>query len=146
MVEKVPSGLAEWGTVLTFSSQPRPNPVRLRSLISALLILALSASASACLNGTGTSLVAACRIPHTKLSHQNASRTANDNCGQAFKGRPDVCRLRGLLPFHFLTLPAFEIAIPFDLIAEKVAAPSDSTAKLTSVGSPETDRGPPRSR
>jgi hypothetical protein len=75
-----------------------------------------------------------------------ASRTANGNCGHSFKGRPGRCSLRGLLQFQFQALPAFEIAIPFDLIAEKVTAPSDSATKLTSVGSPETDRGPPRSR
>ena len=120
--------------------------MRLRSLISALLILALWASASECVNGAGTSLGAACRVSHIRLSHSKASHTADANCRHALKGRSDPCSLRGLLQFQFLTLPAFEIAIPFDLIEEKVAGPTDSTAKLTSIGSPETDRGPPRSR
>ncbi len=120
--------------------------VRPRSLISALLMLALCASASACANGTGTRLGTACRVSHLIPSHRSTFGAAHNNCGHAFKTRATQCSLRGLLQFQFLTLLAFEMAAPFDVIAKSVAAPSDSTAKLTSVGSPETDRGPPRSR
>ena len=119
--------------------------VRLRSLISALLILALCASVSACVNGTGTGLGAACSVSHPGLKHRAASGMHSD-CGHAFKTRTAHCSLRGLLQFQFLTLPAFQVAVPFDWIAENVTAPSDTSVKLTSVGSPETDRGPPRSR
>jgi hypothetical protein len=119
--------------------------VRPRSLISALLIVALCASVSACVNGTGTRSDAACRVSHPGLKHHGGSGMDN-NCGHTFKTRRPQCSLRGLLQFQFLTLSAFQIAVPFDLIAENVTTPSDSTAKLTSVGSPETDRGPPRSR
>jgi hypothetical protein len=37
------------------------------------------------------------------------------------------------------------MAAPPEPTIEDVTTPSDSTAKLTSIGSPETDRGPPRS-
>jgi hypothetical protein len=117
--------------------------VRSRSLISALLMLTLCASASACVNGTGTGFGAACRISHPRLSALGATE---NTCGHAFNTRVAQCPLRGLLQFQFLTLSAFQIAVPIDVIAETVTVPSDSTAKLTSVGSPETDRGPPRSR
>ena len=92
--------------------------MRFRSLISALLILALCASASACVNGTGTSLGAACRISHARLDPQHASGEADNACGHAFKTRVVQCTLRGLLQFQFLTLPAFQVAVPIHLIAE----------------------------
>jgi hypothetical protein len=54
--------------------------------------------------------------------------------------------LRGLLQFQFVTLPSFRMTAPRELTAENIAAPLDLNIKNTSIGSPETDRGPPRSR
>jgi hypothetical protein len=35
------------------------------------------------------------------------------------------------------------MAVPLELTAQDVTEPSDSAVELTSIGSPETDRGPP---
>jgi hypothetical protein len=114
---------------------------------SALLILALSASVSACVAATGSGSAAACSLAHSKPSHpRTAAATADNNCGHSLRARSAHCSLRGLLQFQFLTLPEFQIGAPLDLIAVDIMTPPNSTAKLTSIGSPETDRGPPRSR
>jgi hypothetical protein len=50
-----------------------------------------------------------------------------------------------MLQFQFLTLPVIRVTPPQQIIAEYKAQPIDSTIKFTSIGSPETDRGPPLS-
>jgi hypothetical protein len=117
--------------------------VRARTLISALLILALFASASACVAGTSDYSTAGGRARFRPCRSEFAHRQTNSS--YALRAPITRCALRGLLSFQFLTLPAFEVAVPLELTAQEVTEPSDSTVELTSIGSPETDRGPPRS-
>ncbi len=118
--------------------------MRRASLIAALLILSLANSASAC-------VIAPSRTPaschRTRLTNPCAPKTlhiANPACDPVLKSAPAQCSLRGLLQFHFLLLRTFDIAAPLLHIAKK-SSPPPATLKLTSIGSPETDRGPPRS-
>jgi len=53
--------------------------------------------------------------------------------------------MRGLLQFQVLPFRTFQISAPLKRTAGKISAALDSLIQLTSVGSPETDRGPPRS-
>jgi len=117
--------------------------VRPRLLISALLILALFASASACVAGTSDDSAACVRARFRPCRSEFAHTQTNSS--YALRAPIAQCALRGLLPFQFLTLPAFEMAVPLELTAQDVTEPSDSAVELTSIGSPETDRGPPRS-
>jgi hypothetical protein len=50
-----------------------------------------------------------------------------------------------MLQFQFLTVPVLPLASPEHFTANYKTPPVDSTLKLTAIGSPETDRGPPLS-
>jgi hypothetical protein len=50
-----------------------------------------------------------------------------------------------MLQLQFLTLPVLRLAAPEQFTADYKTPPIDSTIKLASIGSPETDRGPPLS-
>jgi hypothetical protein len=110
------------------------------SLISALLILTLSASVSRCITGSSDGAPAGCWLSHVRLSRV----TAGDQCGDTARSRSKQCSLRGMLQFQFLTLPPVRVTPPQQVVAES-KTPVDSTIKFTSIGSPETDRGPPLS-
>lgn len=132
--------------VLTFLTQLRPtNTVRRSSLISALLILTLSASVSTCITGSSDGASPNCRVAHVRLNYPQAGLTAGDQCGDTVRARAKQCSLRGMLQFQFLTLPSAHVAPPLQVVAEYKTPPVDSTIKFTSTGSPETDRGPPLS-
>ena len=53
--------------------------------------------------------------------------------------------MRGLVQFQLLPFYAFQIPAPFERTARNTSAVLDSAIQLTSIGFPETDRGPPRS-
>jgi hypothetical protein len=53
--------------------------------------------------------------------------------------------MRGLLQFQVLPFRTFQISGPLERTAGNISAALDFFLQLTSVGSPETDRGPPRS-
>jgi hypothetical protein len=53
--------------------------------------------------------------------------------------------MRGLVQFQLLALHSVEISLPLQRPVSNIAAPLDSTIIVSSIGSPETDRGPPRS-
>jgi hypothetical protein len=50
-----------------------------------------------------------------------------------------------MLQFQFLPLPALPLSAREQFTADYKTPPVDFTIKLTAVGSPETDRGPPLS-
>jgi hypothetical protein len=115
--------------------------MRRSSLISALLILTLSASVSTCITGSIGGAPAGCRRSHVRLSRV----TTGDQCGDIVRSQTKQCSLRGMLQFQFLTLPSVRVAPPQQAVAEYTTPPVDPTIKFTSIGSPETDRGPPLS-
>jgi hypothetical protein len=47
--------------------------------------------------------------------------------------------------FQFVAFHGFEISTPLRRVTGNISAPFDSTIIISSIGSPETDRGPPRS-
>ncbi len=47
--------------------------------------------------------------------------------------------------FQFVALHAAEIVSPLARPARRISIPSDSFILISSIGSPETDRGPPNS-
>jgi hypothetical protein len=53
--------------------------------------------------------------------------------------------MRSFIPFQFATLPVFEISSPLKHTGGNVSAPLKAVIVISSMGSPETDRGPPRS-
>jgi len=53
--------------------------------------------------------------------------------------------MRSFVPFQFLPFHAFEISTPLQRAAGNIPAPFDFVILVSSIGSPETDRGPPAS-
>jgi len=69
--------------------------------------------------------------------------TGGNPCADSFKVQPGQCRLRSFVHLHLASVQASEISIPI-FAAAKVSSPSRVKILVSSVGPPETDRGPPR--
>jgi hypothetical protein len=120
--------------------------MRRASLIAALLIVSLANTASACVIGPSVSPAASCRRAKSgKPCAQKIVQSTNSPCDHVVKSVPAQCSLRGLLQFQLLQFRAFDISVPLLKTAENLSLPPDSTFRFTSIGSPETDRGPPHS-
>jgi hypothetical protein len=122
--------------------------VRRPSITSVLLILVLVTSASACVAGCGSQIAPSCpRTISLRDCARKEPRTATIRgraCGDVLKSLPARCGVRSFIQFQFVTLAVFEIAAPFQRTASN-SVPFDSLIVVSSIGSPETDRGPPRS-
>jgi hypothetical protein len=68
---------------------------------------------------------------------------ARGHCEDAFTAPPGQCGLRSFIQLHLVGFSAHERAIPLPA-ATKVALQSRVMIVISSVGPPETDRGPPR--
>lgn len=77
-------------------------------------------------------------------SHDALSIEAGEQCGDELNVPPERCGLRSFVQLHFASLQAAQISIPL-LPAATVHAPSQVMIVVSSVGPPETDRGPPAS-
>ena len=53
--------------------------------------------------------------------------------------------MRSFIQFQFVALHAFRISAPLQPAAGSFSRPPDAVIIVSSIGSPETDRGPPRS-
>jgi hypothetical protein len=120
--------------------------VRRISITAVLLILVLVPSASACVAGWGSPITPSC--PRT-ISRRDCTRkeTATATirgraCGEVLKSLPARCGMRSFIQFQFVSLAGFEIAAPIKRTASNPVA-FDSVVVVSSIGSPETDRGPP---
>jgi hypothetical protein len=127
------------------------------SATAMLLVFILGALAPACVagwNGSYQLLASHCEeVPQPSAGMHCAHRTsygptraevkADEPCGHAFTARPGQCGLRSFIQLHFASFHAAEISVPV-LTASKVASPSRVVIMVSSVGPPETDRGPPR--
>jgi len=139
----------EWVDGITLLPLGRLNGclVRRNSLTSALLILVLVTSASACVAGSCQPTLSCAgaggrrNCPSKKMGTATARESA---CGRIVQSTPGQCSLRSLVQLQFPAFHKFEISAPFRLAAH-VSAPLDTVIAVSSVGSPETDRGPPRS-
>lgn len=121
----------------------QPLYVSRSSLIAALLIAALGASVSNCL-ATTENTDSRCHRRHSVSYTLTAThpKLAADHCA---KSPSTHCSMRGLLQFHFLPRSAFAMSTPSLRPVSHLAQPRASKLKLTSIGSPQTDRGPPLS-
>jgi len=122
-----------------------------------ILIVALATSASACVAGWGSEAASACSQPKThaacagkcpeakRMSDGSRKSAGRSACKYVVKTQPGKCGMRSFVQLEFLTRPASEISNPLRREAGNIAAPDDGVIIVSSVGSPETDRGPPRS-
>jgi hypothetical protein len=126
--------------------------MRRASITSALLIAVLAASASGCVAGWGSLLPTSCSYPSVldRCERTNASGAAGAStarghtfCGHVFRSLPARCGLRSFLSLQLVALRAVEIVSPLQVAVRSVSGPADSKIIVSSIGSPETDRGPP---
>jgi hypothetical protein len=125
------------------------DSVRRMSITSGLLILVLGTSVFGCATGwsskpgtlcprLGTRQVCAGKKPGTTAARGSA-------CGHTLKSLPGQCSLRSFAQVQFAELHRFEIPSPLRYADGKVPPPFNSVITVSSIGSPETDRGPPGS-
>jgi hypothetical protein len=121
--------------------------VRRTSITSALLIAVLATAASACASGWGSQFAGSC--PHTRreCAHKKsgAGKIVSLPCAHVLTPETARCPVRSFAQFHFAAFHAVENSIPLQLAANNFLSPSAARIIVSSVGSPETDRGPPRS-
>lgn len=123
--------------------------MRRASATSVLLILAFATSASACVTGWRSQPKASCQRPSTGKTcsrKQPGTKVARGSaCGHVLKSPSGQCSLRSFAQLQAAELHRFEIPTPLRQAAGQVTLPFNSVIVVSSIGSPETDRGPPRS-
>jgi len=119
------------------------------SIASSLLILVFATSAFGCATGSGSEVLGFCpRGRSQRLCTTSKSRAAepkSSRCGHVLKSSRGQCSLRSLAQFQFAELRDFEISSPLQRPTGKVWPALNSRIIVLSIGSPETDRGPPHS-
>ena len=120
-----------------------------RSSIAGLLILVFATSTFGCATGSGREPLGFCaRGRSQRLCTPRKSRSAepkSSRCGHVLKLSRGQCSLRSLAQFQFAELRDFEISSPLQRATGKASPALDSRIIVLSIGSPETDRGPPYS-
>jgi len=124
-------------------------------MISVMLIGVLAASASGCVAEWGSREATSCvdrsgrdrcrSAKASSLAAKAGSLAAVSGLCLTVGSLPGRCGLRGLLSFQFIAFRSIEIVTPLEVALSGVSAASDSKIIVSSVGSPETDRGPPLS-
>ena len=119
------------------------------SITSGLLILVFTTSAFGCATGWGSAPVTFGPRPDTRQAcvpkKPGITAAKGSACGHTVKSLPSQCSLSSLAQFQFAELHRFEIPSPLRHVGGKVSSPFHSVIIVSSIGSPETDRGPPRS-
>jgi hypothetical protein len=123
--------------------------MRRTAIISVMMIVALATSASGCVAGWGSQQAALCRHPGVRHAcarvKPGVAATADPACGHALKSPTGTCGMRSFAQSLYVAFHAFEISSPLLRTAGNALAPSDGVIVVSSIGAPETDRGPPGS-
>lgn len=114
-------------------------------VLSALLILTMATSASACVVGSGNSLSNGCIRSARAACERQLQAAHPGRCGPVLKAAPAHCDIRGLVQFQVAAFTKCEVPSPLRLVTAQVSVSSDPALRNSSIGSPETDRGPPLS-
>jgi hypothetical protein len=124
-------------------ARPKIQSVRRTSITSALLILVMATSGSACVVGWGSQ-------PDTYAARQacagkkSGTATAKQPvCRPLLKSPPGKCGVRSFVQFQFVALHRFAISAPLQRAVSSISPPLALVILASSIGSPETDRGPP---
>jgi hypothetical protein len=119
------------------------------SIASGLLILVFATSAFGCATGCGSESLGFCPGGHSQRlcspSKARAAEHKSSSCGHLLKSSRGQCSLRSLAQFQFAELRDFETSSPLQRASGKASPVINSRIVILSVGSPETDRGPPHS-
>ena len=119
------------------------------SIVSGLLILVFATSTFGCATSFGSEPLGFCPRGHSqRFRVSRKSRVAelqSSRCGRVLKQSRGRCSLRSLAQFQFAELRHFEIFSPLQRATGKASPALNSRIIVSSIGSPETDRGPPHS-
>jgi hypothetical protein len=122
--------------------------MRCASITCVLLIAVLATSASVCASGWDSQYARFCPRGHgcagKKLVYATAA-VGPASCGHVLTSLPGKCTVRSFGQFQSAVPHIFESSIPLPLKGGNTAPPSEPRIIISSIGSPETDRGPPRS-
>lgn len=115
----------------------------MRQTTITLLLLAFSAAAFNCEMGTGGSSQIRCPATRSRIGRGlRAGKCARaDTAGLISADR--LCNLRGFVQWQGVRLEKFEISNPLDGTVETIPPRSKLVLFVYSIGSPESDRGPP---
>jgi len=119
--------------------------LRRHCVIAGLLILTLTASSSACVEGAGNPLSKSCANTRQSACSRKTHVVRTSKCSLALRSLPGHCGIRGLLQLHLLALRTAEASMPLQVVSKHISLPFGPAIRISSVGSPETDRGPPLS-
>src|SRR5262249_52167834 len=115
--------------------------MRTKCIFAVLLICTMALSASACVAGVSATTVRSCQTRRARCYGNLHAR----KCDVVLKSSDAHCNIRGLLQFHAIEFRKLDALSPFRSASERVVAPSRPAIQVSSIGSPETDRGPPLS-
>jgi hypothetical protein len=115
-------------------------------MLALLLAIVVNTMAAACVSDTGglggthcaRKSFAARRVPHSSFAW------VGSGCAESLQRAPEHCRMRGFTPAPTALPSAIERFAMRPIVAAKLAPP-EARVIASSVGPPETDRGPPRS-
>ncbi len=123
--------------------------MRRGSIISGLMILVLATSAFGCAGGWAGKVGTFCSRHNTLgiCAGRKPGTTAAGGaaCGHTLKSSQGQCSLRSLAQLQLVKARRFELSSPLRQARGKASPPFNSAVVVSSIGSPETDRGPPRS-
>lgn len=123
--------------------------MRRTSITSCLLILVLFTSTLGCvtgLSGKATNLCSPASAHHAcQKTKPGIGAKHGSECGETLGSLSDPCNLHGFLQSQVAVLPNFEIPSPSLHATGEASLPSRSIFIVSSIGSPQTDRGPPSS-
>jgi hypothetical protein len=123
--------------------------MRRHCVTSVLLMVVLAVSTSACAMDRCSGRASFCAAPRVgrDCARSKIDTAANTRkaCQPVVQSMPASCSLRSLGQFQFLAFDRCEICAPLRSVGGMTLARPDSRIIVSSIGSPETDRGPPSS-
>lgn len=121
--------------------------MRSTSAIAGILIMVLATAGFGCATGwNDASENSSCASKinstciHAKLAPIRA--VPKSGCGHTLKSLPDQCNLRTFAQFQIFEFRSFDLINPLR-VTGRSSAPVKTRLLVLSIGSPETDRGPP---
>jgi hypothetical protein len=118
--------------------------MRHSAILALLLVMVINTVAAACVSDASGMRPSYCvRNPKPKMATFRIHRAGG--CAGSVHHLPDTCRMRGFSQSPVAAIARVEQLKVGLARAAKVVAPEGPRFVVTSVGPPETDRGPPRS-
>ena len=118
------------------------------SIKAGILILVLATSAFGCATGSGSDLLGSCHRSDDRrrcMGGKSGSAISKESACYKLESTRNQCSLRSLAQFQFAEFRRFEISSPLRGTSGKASPGFNSRIVGSSIGPPETDRGPPHS-